>query len=236
MPRSRFFDKLQDHRFWAFDASSNQEVPVFSPLFGFSAIGAPTISVETEEIKDGTFQYPRQLVKGATVGPILFQRAASPFDSDFYDWITHAIYGSKVSSSGGSLSHAVTGALVGNKTGDSSWRRKLVIIQFTSISLNPKGGTDATTAALLVGITAFYSSIFAAGGDGFGIGATVALGAMGPFEFSPKLPARGWVLHGCLPVDYKAASDFDANSGAVSLMDLEVQPEYIEEWSLGVKP
>lgn len=235
MSRSRFFDKLQDHRFWAFDASSNQEVPVFSPLFGFSAIGAPTISVETEEIKDGTFQYPRQLVKGATVGPILFQRAASPFDSDFYDWITHTIYGSKVSGSGGSLSHAIVPSL-GNKSGDSSWRRKLVIIQFTGISVNPAGGPGALEGAAVQAAIVALGALRASEGESIGIGVTATLGALGPFEFSPKLPARGWVLHGCLPVNYKAASDFDANSGAVSLMDLEVQPEYVEEWSLGIKP
>ncbi len=235
MARSRFFDKLQDHRFWAFDASSNQEVPVFSPLFGFSAIGAPTISVETEEIKDGTFQYPRHLVRGATVGSILFQRAASPFDSDFYDWITHAIYGSKVSGSGGSLSHAIVPSL-GDKSGGSSWRRRLVIIQFTGISVNPAGGPGGVEGAAIQAAIVALGALRASEGESIGIGVTATLGALGPFEFSPKLPARGWVLHGCLPVNYKAASDFDANSGAVSLMDLEIQPEYVEEWSLGVKP
>ena len=149
MARRRFLDKLQDHRFWAFDASSNLEVPVFSPLFGFSGITAPSIEVETEEIKDGTYQYPRFLVKGATVGSINFQRAATAFDSDFYDWITHAIYGSTISSSGGSLSHAITNVLGAGRTGDSSWRKKLVIIQFTGINVNPSGGPDGLVGAAI---------------------------------------------------------------------------------------
>ena len=202
---------------------------MFSPLFGFSSITAPTITLETEEVKDGTFQFPRQLAKGATVGTVSFERAASPFDSDFYDWITHAIYGSKVGQSGGSLSHAIAGAL-GAKTGLESWRRKLLIMQFTGINMG---------LAASLGVAAVLAGIGIAGAGGFsgvGLGATVGLGVVGPFGFSPKLPARGWVLHGCVPVNYRAASDFDARSGNISLMNLEVQPEYVEEFSLGVKP
>ena len=205
---------------------------MFSPLFGFSAISAPSITVETEEVKDGTFQYPRHLVKGATVSTVLFERAASAFDSDFYDWITHAIYGSKVSSSGGSLSHAITSAL-GRKTGLETWRRRLLIVQFTNISLSLG---SAPSLAASAGIAAVLAGVGASFGGGVGIGASIGLGAMGPFEFSPKLPARGWLLHGCVPINYRAASDFDARSGNISLMELEVQPEYVEEWSLGVKP
>jgi hypothetical protein len=232
--RSRFEDKLQDHRFWAFDASSAQEVPVFSPLFGFSSITSPTLEVETEEIKDGTFQFPRFLVKGATTSSVTFERASSPFDSDFYDWITHTIYGSKVSQSGGSLSRAITNAL-GNKHGLETWRRKLVILQFTSIGLIPAGGGVGSVLAGLA-LTAGIFGLGAAIGPEALLGVTAGIGGIGPFEFSPKLPARGWILHDCVPVNYRAASDFDARSGQISLMELEVQPEYIEEWSLGVKP
>ena len=205
---------------------------MLSPLFGFSTITSPTISLETEEIKDGTYQFPRQLAKGASVGSISFERAASPFDSDFYDWITHAIYGSKVSSSGGSLSHAITGAL-GNHSGIGTWRRKLVIIQFTGINMAPPG--DVSVAGAL-GITAALAGLTAAIGPEALLGVGLGIGGVGPFEFSPKLPARGWVLHGCIPTSYRAASDFDARSGQISIMNLEVQPEYVEEWSLGVKP
>lgn len=209
---------------------------MFSPLFGFSSISAPSISLETEEVKDGTFQFPRHLAKGASVGSVSFERAASPFDSDFYDWITHAIYGSKVSSSGGSLSHAITNAL-GAKSGLESWRRKIVIIQFTGINVAPDLSPDSITgrAAVAAGVAAL-AGLGALVGGGVGLAANIGIGALGPFSLSPKLPARGWVLHGCVPINYRAASDFDARSGNISLMSLEVQPEYIEEWSLGVKP
>jgi hypothetical protein len=48
-----------------------------------------------------------------------------------------------------------------------------------------------------------------------------------------KIPARGWLLKECVPTRYKAASDFDATDGNVSLMELEVQPTKIVEIALG---
>ncbi len=44
------------------------------------------------------------------------------------------------------------------------------------------------------------------------------------------------MLHDCIPTEYIAASDFDANSSAISLMNLTVMPEWIEEFSLGLTP
>ena len=44
-----------------------------------------------------------------------------------------------------------------------------------------------------------------------------------------KIPGRAWMLHGSLPTRYKSGGDFDANSGEVSVQELEVQPEYVEE-------
>lgn len=48
-----------------------------------------------------------------------------------------------------------------------------------------------------------------------------------------RMPGRAWFLYGCLPKNYKAGSDFDANSGEVAIQTLEVQPEYIEELTIG---
>jgi hypothetical protein len=39
-------------------------------------------------------------------------------------------------------------------------------------------------------------------------------------------------LWSCIPTRYKAGSDFDATSGAVSLTELEIQPQYFSEVSL----
>lgn len=48
-----------------------------------------------------------------------------------------------------------------------------------------------------------------------------------------RTPGRGWILYDCLPIRYKAGSDFDASSSEVSIQELEVQPEHVAELTLG---
>lgn len=48
-----------------------------------------------------------------------------------------------------------------------------------------------------------------------------------------RMPGRAWFLKGCLPTNYKAGTDFDASSSEVAIQTLEVQPEYIEELTIG---
>jgi len=240
--RLRLQDYLQDHYFWAFDAStSTWGVPVFNPLFGFSKISAPEIGVEIESFKDGTFLYNRSVVKGGRVSPVLFERAASMFDADFYSWIIHTLHGNKDFESGGTL-----GKLAALLPGQSkSPRRSLLVVQFTSYNLAAlTGDIDNPIAAggmaAIGAIAAAVSGLGAAGGIAAGVGSaagatTDAAIGIGPFEFATRIPARSWLLHNCLPVRYRAGSDFDASSGEISLMELEVQPEYIEEFSLGTK-
>jgi phage tail-like protein len=220
--RSGWTDLLKNHYFWAFDASGIGGTPVFSPLFGFSSITAPSISLELETFKDGTYIYPRNVAKGATVGAITFQRAATLYDSDFYDWINLAIHG---------------------QTSDGSTppvRRTIVVIQFTRINL--ASGSDATAIATAGAFAALLGASLVAGNGinvesavtGAGVisaGALAGIG-VGPIAYATRLPARAWILHGCLPVHYTASGELSANSPDVSIMSLEVQPEYIEELSI----
>ena len=65
---------------------------------------------------------------------------------------------------------------------------------------------------------------------------TSALGepmpTFGPISFgSLQIPGKAWMLYGCIPTRYKGASDFDAMSSDVSVQELEIQPEAIEELS-----
>jgi hypothetical protein len=53
-------------------------------------------------------------------------------------------------------------------------------------------------------------------------------GAYGMF----RVLGKGYILHNCLPTRYKAGTDLDATSSEVSVAELEVQPEYITEFSL----
>jgi phage tail-like protein len=223
---------LQSHLFWAFDAS-NSGVPVFNPLFGFSKISAPQISAEVESFKDGTFVYNRTVVKGGSVGPVTFERAASMFDADFYDWIMFTLHGNKDFEDGGTLGK-IASFLTGG--GRSTPRRNLLIVQFTNINLAEAGiGLKIAGTAAIAAITAGLGGVTGAAIGAAAIGGAMAIG-IGPFEFATRIPARAWLLHDCLPIRYKAGSDFDAANASISLQELEVQPEHIEEFSLGIKP
>ena len=216
MPRSRITDFLQQHTFWAFDASAPIVAPVFTPLFGFARITSPKIDADVETFKDGTFLYQRSVIKGASVQPVGFERGASFFDSDFYDWIAYAIYGQKITND-----QNVSGTLAGKGLSTSTVdvlapgiRRNLVVLHFSTINPGINGAIN------------------------LGPGSSGPPGAvsLGPFEFAARIPARAWLLHNCIPTSYVAGSDFDGSSAGISIMSLEVQPEWIEEFSFGLKP
>jgi phage tail-like protein len=51
-------------------------------------------------------------------------------------------------------------------------------------------------------------------------------------SLATRLPARAWHLVACLPSRYKAGGDFDAAAGDVSIQELEVQPEHVDEFTV----
>ena len=238
MARGRLFDVLRDSYFWAFDATAELAVPVFNPLFGFSRITSPSITTEVETFKDGTFLYPRQVVKGGEVSSVTFERAASMFDADFYDWIVFAIHGDKGFEAGGTLGKIQS---LLSAVQPQSFRRTILVVQFNAINLSKLAGGVSSDPLIQTGVAAGGAILGALLGGASGVQqglvfSTMLAAGIGPFQFAARLPARAWVLHNCIPINYRAASDFDASSGQVSLQELEVQPEYIEELSLGFKP
>lgn len=52
-------------------------------------------------------------------------------------------------------------------------------------------------------------------------------------ELVSRAPARAWLLKECVPVNYKAGTDFDATSGELSIMELVLVPNSVQEFSLG---
>ena len=69
-------------------------------------------------------------------------------------------------------------------------------------------------------------------------GAAVASGSgvqLGPFEFTPRMPAKAWILYGCLPARYKSGGDMDASDANISIQELELSVEYLDELSLGTE-
>jgi len=248
MPRRRILDVLQDHVFWAFDAT-NEGVPVFNPLFGFSTVTSPEINVNVETFKDGTYLYNRNVVKGGEVGPVVFTRAATMFDSDFYEWIIFALHGDKGYLGDGGALGKVGAAVGGFLSGGAriTPRRNLLVIHFTTINIKDAITSDDPLlnagAAVTAGLAATFAASFVTSGGGAliaggavaGVAAAQGFG-LGPFEFATRIPARAWLLHNCIPVRYRPGNDFDASSGQVSIQELEVQPEFVEEYSLGLKP
>lgn len=101
-------------------------------------------------------------------------------------------------------------------------RRNLLLVHFLSRS--------PFDAAANAGIVAGALAGFAAGTGG----AATAFNALGILsgDFAPRIPAKAWMLYGCLPMRYKTGSDFDASSSDVSIMELDVTVEYFDEISL----
>lgn len=89
---SRVSDVLMNFHFHVFDVST-QSPPVLSLAYGFQSCTAPEITIEMQEIKEGTFEYPHKIMKSATVNDFIFSNGAKIFDSDFYDWISGYIRG-----------------------------------------------------------------------------------------------------------------------------------------------
>lgn len=223
LPRSRFLDRLQSYAFWLVDVQPGLMPPFYAllPVFQFSSMTAPEVTVSTKEIVQATHSLPRKVVESASVNEITLARGATWFDSDFWTWTRNTIHGYDV---------------------NDRPRRALLMIQFLS------GGIKNDTAAM-VAMGLFQAGISTAVGlkapgnvgQKIASGATVAaalgtaagLGAgAGIQEWTPRVPVRSWLLEGCIPVRYKAATDFDASSGVISLMELDLAVENFEEISL----
>jgi phage tail-like protein len=64
------------------------------------------------------------------------------------------------------------------------------------------------------------------------VGIDIGSLAVGPIDIFPKVPARAFLLRGCIPSSYKSSSDFDANSSAISIQELTIEPESFDQINL----
>lgn len=237
MSREPLLDWLQAFPFWLMDVAPVESLalPIFTPLSGFATIVAPEITVELQDIKEGNWHFKRHSIKSADVSQMTLTRGATFADSDFWRWIVASI-------TGDTAWQLKLPFIPPTRIGGPSPRRQLVLIQY--FARNPFGNLPFAAAAIATGLASSVASGIAAASGGGTIagtigGATVALGAAAtaitggsPIDFVGRVPARAWVLHGCLPTRYKVGSDFDANSGEVSIAELDLKPELIEEISL----
>jgi phage tail-like protein len=90
-------------------------------------------------------------------------------------------------------------------TGLEVTNRHLLLLHFTSINI-------------LAGVTGGWDQ-------------SLVEGIELPIEAGMFLPGKAWLLFDSIPTRYKAASDFDAKSGEVSISEIEIQPSSIREFA-----
>lgn len=238
MARTNLTDYLQAYPFWLFDVAPVEllSLPLFTPVLGFSAISMPEMTFDTIDVNEANWLFSKTVVKKGSVGNITLNRAAHWIDSDFYKWALTAIQGS---TGGASL---LNGGLLGNGAGGIGGvtpRRDLLLIQFMSRSpFEDPVANKVAAAAGLAGITGLAATQAGqppnvAQVASLGAAATaIGTGGFGPIEFAARLPAKAWMLYGCMPVRYKPGSDLDANSGAISIAEMDVSVDYFDEIGL----
>lgn len=237
MPRSCLLDHLQANRFWLMDTGPIEPTvgPVLSPAYGFASITAPSLNLDMEEIGEGT-GLTTHVVKGGGPENITLTRGASVGDSDFYAWVTAA-------RTGRTGSRSLRGARVGGV--GVTPRRTLVLVHFFSHFPGDGPLAQALGVAALGGLASYAaaSSGFgrvglasgggvAAVGGGGGVAASLGLQVNTGTISTFAIPARAWVLKGCIPVSYKAGSDFEGSNAEVSMMELELAVHDFEEVTL----
>jgi hypothetical protein len=255
--RAALQDFITDNKFALFDIAPIDSIlalPIFTPLVtGFSAVSSPEMTLETMEIAEGNSTFKRQVVKGASVNSLSLSRGVRFYDADFWRWTRAAALGdtgSTDSNDYGGLGNLFKFGEIGGVT----YRRTLLLVQFfRNFGLGYGGNkeyvygglevgktSEDIAAASIVGDAAFATATGVVEGSiAAGVAAAVNFGALtgwalsqGSAESSFQVPARAFVLRGCVPTRYKTGSDFDASSGSISIQELEIAVESFEEISL----
>jgi len=99
MARRRITDLLQNYPFWLLDVQPSARPPFLvlgGPLYGFSAISHPEITVNTEEVNQINQPFPNHAFAGGTIAPMTLTRGSRFYDSSMYTWIDRYIEGEDV--------------------------------------------------------------------------------------------------------------------------------------------
>lgn len=232
MARGLLGDYLLTHRFHLLDVDFSLSVPPFVmwPQAGFSAITMPEMTVETEEIVEGTSPFKRHAVGKASVGPITLSRGSTVFNTDFWRWIIACLKGTpnKTDSMFEFVSELAKSAVFGSYPVPGK-RRNLILIQLSGISAD--GLTDSLTKGDVTDKIKATAAMPAAGIQA-GIDA-IKSATQGYVDFGiSSIPIKAWMLIDAIPTRYKPGSDFDATASEVSIQELEIQCERFEEFGL----
>lgn len=233
MARDATLDILQVFPFWLMDVApiGSLSMPLFTPLLGFSSITAPEMTAEMTEINECNRLFTKKTIKRARCSTMTLSRGVRFFDADFYRWMSSALTG-----------RPAYQALI-FPVGGPTARRDLLLIQFFARTPLPVEGIGALGT---VSLSAAALGILAAeAGAGVSLATVGQLTAISGAQisqagaaiekdiFAIRIPARAWVLYGCLPTRYKPSEDFDASSSGLSIAELDIEPEEWEEISLG---
>lgn len=94
MARSKTADFLMTNKFQIVDVSLSVP-PVLLPIFGFSSVTAPELTLEHKEIKEGNYEYPRKVFQSASVNTVSCARGSQLQDSDFWTWADNYVKGNR---------------------------------------------------------------------------------------------------------------------------------------------
>ncbi len=238
MARLSLAEHLQNHCFNLLDVApiSPRALPVFLPGSSFSSVTAPEINIEMQDIPEGNALFTKRVIKKGEISSITLQRGATAYDSDFYRWMMVALTGRP----------KFFGGRTPVQLGGPSARRTLLLVHFFRHSIVPQAltaGINAAASAAVSGILSgidggaatgvFGGAVTAVGAAAGAVGALAGQGSPLPLGTAVRLPARAWLLQGCLPTKYKAGGDFEATSADVSIMELELAVESFQEFALG---
>lgn len=221
MARSAIRDYLQNYPFWLFDAVplGPDGIPVLTPTCGFSQASAPELTLEIEDIREGNSPFRRKIVKSGDVGNVTLSRGVQFFDSDFWRLAKAALEGKP------------------NFTLAQTYRRDFVLVQYFArfpVDMTAISTTFRAQGGFAAGALAALAALTPIAGGSIDTAAVVAAAASTPFVpgNAIRVPARAWVLGGCVPTRYRASGDFDASSSDVSIAELELAVETLNEVSL----
>jgi len=230
MPRGLLNDRLLSHQFHLLDVDFSLSVPpwVLLPSAGFSSITSPELTIETNEIKEGTDPFVHHSLGKASMSSITLSKGVSIYNSDFWRWTMGCLKGNPPTQDNllkflGKVATLQTPPITGK-------RRNLMLIHLTGVSVS--GAAEAVSNAS--GLDAAKAGLFfgTAGVATAGITGIEALtGGIVDFGIS-SIPGKVFMLFDCLPVRYKPAADYDASTTEVSIEEIEIQCHRMEEFAL----
>jgi phage tail-like protein len=233
MPRSILSDELKVHEFHLYDVDWSLSAPpfVFWPLAGFSSITMPEMTIETEEITEGTSNFVHHVLKKASMNALTLTKGVSIFNSDFWRWTVACLLGNNTKQGFAEFAAglAKAAAFQGSPPVPGK-RRNLMLVHSSGISAEglmlavARGNAADKLKAVALAPALAVSAALGKAEEGI----SKASGGMIELGIS-SVPGKMYMLFNCLPTRYKPGSDFNAEETAVSIEELDIIFENFEE-------